>query len=43
MASDAVPGFGPPLQAEKDFHVSIVARDEAEADLQPLGSDAETV
>jgi PhnB protein len=32
MASDAVPGFGPPLQVGNNFHVSIVARDKAEAD-----------
>jgi PhnB protein len=32
MASDAVPGFGPPLKAGNNFHVSIVARDKAEAD-----------
>ena len=32
MASDAIPGFGPPLQVGNNFHVSIVARDKAEAD-----------
>jgi PhnB protein len=32
MASDAVPGFGPPLKVGNNFHVSIVARDKAEAD-----------
>jgi PhnB protein len=32
MASDAVPGFGPPLQVGNNFHVSIVAKDKAEAD-----------
>jgi PhnB protein len=32
MASDVVPGFGPPLKVGNNFHVSIVARDKAEAD-----------
>jgi PhnB protein len=32
MASGAVPGFGPPLQWGSNFHVSLVARDKAEAD-----------
>ncbi len=32
MASDAVPGFGPPLSVGNNFHVSIVAKDKAEAD-----------
>lgn len=32
MASDAVPGFGPPLKPGNNFHVSIVAKDKAEAD-----------
>jgi PhnB protein len=32
MASDSLPGFGPPLQAGNNFHVSIVAKDKAEAD-----------
>lgn len=32
MASDAVPGFGPPVTYGNSFHVSIVARDKAEAD-----------
>ncbi|HET8732475.1 MAG TPA: VOC family protein [Anaeromyxobacteraceae bacterium] len=32
MASDAVPGFGPPFQAGNNFHVSIVAKDRDEAD-----------
>ncbi len=32
MASDAVPGFGPPLQMGNNVHVSVVARDKAEAD-----------
>ena len=32
MASDAIPGFGPPLQVGNNFHVSIVAKDKAEAD-----------
>ena len=32
MGSDAVDGFGPPLQAGNNFHVSVVAKDKAEAD-----------
>jgi PhnB protein len=32
MASDAVDGFGPPLEVGNNFHVSIVAKDKAEAD-----------
>ncbi len=32
MASDSVDGFGPPLQVGNNFHVSIVAKDKAEAD-----------
>lgn len=32
MASDAVPGFGPPMVVGNNFHVSIVAKDKAEAD-----------
>jgi PhnB protein len=32
MGSDAVPGFGPPLKPGNNFHVSIVAKDKAEAD-----------
>jgi PhnB protein len=32
MASDAVEGFGPPLQVGNNFHISIVAKDKAEAD-----------
>ncbi len=32
MASDSLPGFGPPLQEGNNFHVSIVAKDKAEAD-----------
>ena len=32
MASDAIPGFGPPLVVGTNFHVSIVAKDKAEAD-----------
>jgi PhnB protein len=32
MASDAVEGFGPPLKRGNDFHISIVAKDKAEAD-----------
>ena len=32
MASDAVPGFGPPVTYGNSFHVSIVAKDQAEAD-----------
>ena len=32
MASDSIPGLGPPLQIGNNFHVSIVAKDKAEAD-----------
>lgn len=32
MASDSVEGFGPKLVRGNDFHVSIVAKDKAEAD-----------
>ena len=32
MASDAVEGFGPPLVVGNNFHVSVVAKDKAEAD-----------
>jgi PhnB protein len=32
MASDSVEGFGPPLKAGNNFHISIVATDKAEAD-----------
>jgi PhnB protein len=32
MASDSVPGVGPALQVGNNFHVSIVAKDKAEAD-----------
>lgn len=32
MGSDAVPGFGPPLKVGNNFHVSVVAKDKAEAD-----------
>jgi len=32
MASDAVPGFGPPVTYGNSFHVSVVAKDKAEAD-----------
>lgn len=32
MASDAIPGFGPPVTYGNSFHVSVVARDKAEAD-----------
>ena len=32
MASDAVPGLGPPLRMGNNFSVSIVAKDKAEAD-----------
>jgi PhnB protein len=31
MGSDSI-GFGPPLQRGNDFHISIVAKDKAEAD-----------
>ena len=32
MGSDAVEGFGPPLKVGNNFHISIVAKDKAEAD-----------
>ncbi len=32
MASDSVEGFGPPLQVGNNFHISVVAKDKAEAD-----------
>jgi PhnB protein len=32
MASDALTGFGPPLQMGNNFHVSVVAKDKGEAD-----------
>jgi PhnB protein len=32
MASDAVEGFSPPLKVGNNFHISIVASDQAEAD-----------
>jgi PhnB protein len=32
MGSDAVEGYGPPLKVGNNFHVSIVAKDKAEAD-----------
>jgi PhnB protein len=32
MGSDSVEGFGPPLHAGNNFHISIVASDKAEAD-----------
>jgi PhnB protein len=32
MASDSVPGFGPPLTVGNNFHIAIVASDKAEAD-----------
>ena len=32
MASDSVDGFGPPLKVGNNFHISIVAKDKAEAD-----------
>lgn len=32
MASDSVEGFGPPLKAGNNFHISVVAKDKAEAD-----------
>ena len=32
MASDSVEGFGPPLKVGNNFHISIVAKDKAEAD-----------
>ena len=41
MGSDAVEGFGPPLNAGNNFHVSVVAGDKAEADrvFQALSGD----
>ncbi len=41
MGSDAVEGFGPPLQRGNNFHVSVVANDKAEADrvFQALSGD----
>ena len=32
MGSDSVEGFGPPLHPGNNFHVSLVAKDKAEAD-----------
>jgi PhnB protein len=32
MASDSVEGFGPPLETGNNFHISVVAKDKAEAD-----------
>ncbi len=32
MASDVVPGLSPPLQMGNNFHISVVAKDKAEAD-----------
>ncbi|HVY45740.1 MAG TPA: VOC family protein [Minicystis sp.] len=32
MGSDSVEGFGPPLRRGNDVHISIVAKDKAEAD-----------
>ncbi len=32
MGSDSDCGFGPPLKVENNFHVSVVAKDKAEAD-----------
>ncbi len=32
MGSDAVEGFGPPLKVGNNFHISVVAKDKAEAD-----------
>jgi PhnB protein len=32
MGSDAISGFGPPLKVGNNFHVSVVAKDKAEAD-----------
>jgi uncharacterized glyoxalase superfamily protein PhnB len=32
MGSDAVEGFGSPLKAGNNFHISVVAKDKAEAD-----------
>lgn len=40
MASDAVEGFGPPFKAGNNVHISLVAKDKAEADrvFQALGT-----
>ena len=32
MGSDSVEGFGPPLKPGNNFHLSVVAKDKAEAD-----------
>jgi PhnB protein len=32
MGSDSVEGFGPPLKPGNNFHISVVAKDKAEAD-----------
>jgi PhnB protein len=32
MGSDSVDGFGPPLKPGNNFHISVVAKDKAEAD-----------
>ncbi len=32
MGSDAIEGFGPPFKQGNNFHISIVAKDKAEAD-----------
>jgi PhnB protein len=32
MGSDAVEGFGPPFAGGNNFHISVVAKDKAEAD-----------
>ncbi len=32
MGSDSVEGFGPPLHPGNNFHISVVAKDKAEAD-----------
>jgi PhnB protein len=32
MGSDSVEGFGPPLTVGNNFHISVVAKDRAEAD-----------
>jgi PhnB protein len=32
MGSDSVEGFGPPFKAGNNFHISVVAKDKAEAD-----------
>ncbi len=41
MGSDSVEGFGPPLKQGNHFHISVVAKDKAEADrvFQALSSD----